>query len=267
MILLNGLPQDCVPATDRGLQYGDGVFRTLSVSAARACWWEDHLAVLREDAARLGLVFDASLELSTEVNRVARHFPHGVIKVMLTRGCGPRGYAPPKSPQINRLVSGTARAIQCDSGHPLAVRTCDLRLACQPHLAGIKHLNRLENVLARIECDAVGVDEGLLYDTRGRLTGGVSHTVFVVLGARALTPRLACNGVNGVTRRRLLRAARRHGLVIEEGDLVREDLAGASEILLTNSVQGVCETRTLDGRSLAGGPWGARLREWLYEED
>lgn len=245
--LLNGSPAHHWPLDDRGCQYGDGVFRTLRVENGWPRWWPDHLLKLRQDADRLGIPCPGDPVWEADVAQLLDRDTEAVLKLVLTRGGGPRGYRPPAGGQSNRLVS--LAPLPEHTRRPTArLRVCQLRLAEQPRLAGIKHLNRLEQVLARMEWDDPDIDEGLLLDATGRVISGVSANLFIHLDGELLTPRLERCGVAGVTRARVLRAAVRLGLPTRETDLTLDQVRAAAEVLLTNSLVGVWPVAWLEGR-------------------
>ncbi|MHB0981908.1 MAG: aminodeoxychorismate lyase, partial [Thiobacillus sp.] len=213
MILVNGLPAETVNVLDRGLAYGDGVFRTLRTRAGQPLWWRDQYAKLAADCAALALACPDEAGLRAEICRVAAA-GEGVAKIMLTRGTGARGYAPPQDPACTRIVLSAALPphAQPDSPADIMARWCSLRLARQPRLAGIKHLNRLENVLARAEWDDPEIFEGLLCDDSGAVIGGVASNLLIAKAGELFTPDLSQSGVAGVARARLLRALARRGI-------------------------------------------------------
>lgn len=232
-MLLNGAPEAPLSPLDRGLAFGDGVFRTLRLVAGEPVWWEDHLDKLVRDCRQLGLFPPARAEWEQDIAWVAARRPDAVLKLIVTRGPGPRGYRPPDVPFPTRLTLASVLPDFPDPTHETgaAVRLCDLRLGHQPRLAGTKHLNRLENVLARMEWDDPDIDEGILLDSDGRVVSGVMSNLFVRRGGAWLTPRLDRCGVAGVTRGRLMSR-----LGAREAEIGLDELLGAESLLLCNSL-------------------------------
>jgi 4-amino-4-deoxychorismate lyase len=136
----------------------------------------------------------------------------------------------------------------------ILVRTCEMRLGENPKLAGIKHLCRLEQVLAQLELEGTGADEGMLLNTSGYIVGGISCNVFAVFGLRVVTPRLTRSGVRGVMRRAVVAAANAVGIAVSEIDLDPARLAEADELFVTNALTGIRPVRELDGRPYSLGP-------------
>lgn len=268
MNLVNGVPGDCLSARDRGLAYGDGVFRTLRVRRGQPLWWQDHYSKLQHDAAALNLPCPQATVLQDEIERLAAS-QDGVAKLILTRGCGPRGYAPPPHPQVTRIV--TFDAAPADAGEQrvadITVRWCSLHLGRQPRLAGIKHLNRLENVLARAEWQDPAIREGLLCDDTNAVISGVTSNLFIVSEGVLQTPDLSHCGVAGVARSRILRGARKRGIDVEATRIPADAVIHADEVMLCNSVQGIWRVATLEDKTWAPAGWSEILNGWLYEVD
>jgi len=267
MILVNGHPVATVDALDRGLAYGDGVFRTLRTQDGRPLWWRDHYAKLVADCAALMLVCPDEAMLHGEVCRVAEA-GEGVVKIMLTRGTGARGYAPPPDQTATRVVLSAPLPAYAQVGAPeaIAARWCGLRLARQPRLAGIKHLNRLENVLARAEWSDPGIFEGLLCDDRGDVIGGVMSNLLIMKNCELFTPDLGECGVAGVARTRLLRAATRLDIPVHIDRLPPAAILAADEVMICNSVIGVRRVARLDDMTWAPAGWTTLLNNALYED-
>lgn len=253
--MVNGKLSDTLPASDRGLLYGDGFFATLAIREAQPRRWEAHLQRLTQAAQRLGFpALDTSM-LRTEAAQLCSGVERGVLKIVLTRGSGGRGYRPPGDTIPTRLLQR----------HPwpdypphwakggVRVRLCRTRLAIQPALAGLKHLNRLEQVLARSEWDDPQIPEGLMLDTADRVICGTMSNVFFVREGVLHTPDVARCGVAGVTRATILGEARQRGWPTRIGDFQMQDLLQAQEIFLCNSVIGVWPVAALDGYALAPG--------------
>lgn len=267
MILVNGQRSDTVSALDRGLAYGDGVFRTLRTHAGQPLWWPDQYAKLAADCAALALACPDEAELLAEVSRVAET-GQGVVKIMLTRGSGARGYAPQQVQACTRIVLAAPLPPHAlpNAAVEVTARWCTLRLARQPRLAGIKHLNRLENVLARSEWDDPAIFEGLLCDDSGVVIGGVMSNLFWVKEGELFTPDLSRCGVAGVARTRLLRAAMRRGIRTHIERSLPDAILAADEVMICNSVIGVRRVARLDDVSWSPAGWTDTLKTALNDD-
>lgn len=269
MIRVDGTAHTVVPATDRGLAYGDGVFRTLTAVAGRARHWPFQYERLSADCRALDLPVPDRPFLEREIALVSAESARCVVKITVTCGSGERGYRRPDAPKTTVIVASSSfpdYPAPCRTAG-VAVHACRTRLALQPALAGIKHLNRLENVLARNEWNDSDVREGLMRDTEDRLVCGTMSNVFLVEGDRLVTPALDRCGVAGATRAALLAMARRHGREVVIEDVAWDRALRATAVLLTNSVIGVWPVRRIGDRAFAGGAIADELNRWLDEAD
>ncbi|KPY94611.1 4-amino-4-deoxychorismate lyase [Pseudomonas syringae pv. spinaceae] len=237
---VDGCCADTLSVKDRGLAYGDGVFETVAVKGGQPLLLERHLQRLENGCQRLAIAIDQVL-VCTEMTRFAAELGDGVMKLILTRGDSQRGYAPAPDTQSRRILLGSPAPAYPVAHAEQGVRlfACQTRLAEQPLLAGLKHLNRLEQVLARSEWSDSEHAEGLMCDTSGRLIEGVYSNLFLVSAGRLLTADLSRCGVAGVMRAELLDQARNLGLAVDIRDVHLSDLEAADEVFLCNSVYGV----------------------------
>jgi 4-amino-4-deoxychorismate lyase len=269
MIIMNGQPEQCVSVFDRGLAYGDGVFRTMRLSNKKVQHWPLHYAKLVADCAGLGIICPSETLLMLDILRSMENESEGVIKLMVTRGVGQRGYAaqygatPTRIAVYSPLPDYPVRFVQ----QGVKVVVCALRLAYQPRLAGIKHLNRLEQVLARAEWQDASVAEGLLLDQHGLLVSGTMSNVFVLRGKKLMTPALDGCGVAGVTRSRILALAPLLGLETEIGPISMATLLSADEVMLCNSLIGIWPVHEMVNTRWRVGPEANTLREALEQEN
>ncbi len=264
-VRVNGRPGGALSPLERGLHYGDGLFETIACLGGRPRFVDLHLERLRAGCARLGIQFPAPDELRHEILSVAAGAKRAIVKVLLTRGPAmARGYGTTGAEQPTRL---TLRYPWHEDPRLAAdgvrVRTAALRLAESPALAGLKHLNRLEQVLARREWSDAGIAEALMFSTGGRLISGVMSNVFLVEGGVLRTPRLDRCGVAGIMRHVVLREAARAGIAAEEAVLEGTDLARTRELFLTNAVIGLRPVRSLDGRACKAGAVTRELQQRL----
>lgn len=259
--LINGKPGSGIDALDRGLQYGDGLFETLAVKQGRPQLWERHMERLLEGCRRLRLpAVDASL-LRAEADALCDGAARAVLKIILTRGSGARGYRVEPGGTGTRILMLSAAA-DYPVGYyreGVAVRLCATRLACNPVLAGIKHLNRLEQVLARAEWDGADIAEGLMCDARGRVIEGIMSNLFIVRAGTLVTPWLGECGVAGVMQGSILEWARASGLSVQEQPLLPGDIKAADEAFLCNSLIGTWPVRRFEEALLRPGPVTARV--------
>jgi len=249
-----------VDPRDRGLAYGDGLFETMAATDGAIRWLDYHLERLAAGCGRLAIPVPTDVELRRQI--AAQTPPRGraVIKIIVTRGIGTRGYRPPDDPAPTIIV-GSAPWPSPDppSAHGVVMATCETRLGENPQLAGLKHLCRLEHVLAQLELKQRGLDEGLLLSTSGHVVSATSNNVFASFGSRVCTPRIDRCGVRGVMRRLVLESCAHLGLEAQELDMDVADLLRADELFVTNAVMGVRPVSRLDDTVYGVGPVTRRL--------
>lgn len=267
----NGDPVTAIPADERAWQYGDGLFETIAVRAGVPRLLEWHLERLGSGCRRLGIEAPAVGRLEADVaaalEAATGNTDFAVLKLVVTAGAGPRGYAR-RGAHPGSFV-GIFPATPLDPSmyrNGVVVRQCSTRLARQPQLAGIKSLNRLEQVLARNEWTDSSVFEGLTCDTAGKLICGTMSNVFISGPHSILTPDLSHCGVSGIMRRKLVETARQAGLEVEVTELDRTVVASARSLFLTNSQFGVLPVRRLDERELDIDPTIRQLMSLLAED-
>ena len=268
-ILINGVPfgeggkDAAFGPLDRGLQYGDGLFETVKVEGGSPEFWDRHLERLAEGCERLGLAAPETDVLAREAARLCAGNERCVLKIIVTRGAGGRGYGSPESPVPTRILSRHPWPDYAPAAwrEGVVVRVCSARLATQPLLAGIKHLNRLEQVMARREWDDPAIAEGLMLDTDGFVVDGTMSNLFIVAGGRLATPDLSLCGVAGVMRAVVLEAAAKLAGPAEVTRLTLDQVRAADEVFVTNSLVGIWPVRELDGTLYRLGGLARRLAE------
>jgi 4-amino-4-deoxychorismate lyase len=268
--LIDGVAAAGISVLDRGLHFGDGVFETIACVHGRPRFLSLHLERLAHGCRVLGFSPPAAQQLREEVGRLADGQERSIVKLIVTRGSATvRGYA----------VSGRERAARVAIRYPwpvedpvlqrqgVRVRMAAMRLGENPALAGLKHCNRLEQILARNEPAAAAAAEALMLSASGKLVSGTMTNVFLVDGPprapRLRTPAIDVCGVAGVMRRVVLRESARAGITATECALWPADLAAATEVFLTNARVGIWPVARLEERTLASGPVTRRMQSLL----
>jgi len=244
IMLINGTQATTIAATDRGLAYGDGLFSTIKVEYGVVRLWDYHLQRLQLGAQRLFFPDIDWLLLSAEVKLLAQSLsaaPQAVIKVILTRGSGGRGYSTQGCYAPLRILSSHVfpRFYQHWQRDGIKVIQCQQRLAVNPQLAGLKTLNRLEQVLIKHELDAQQAVEGIVCDYLGNVIEACSANIFVYLDGQWLTPKLDGCGVAGVKRRQVIESAKQAGITIAEVAVKETDLLNAQALCLSSALMGL----------------------------
>ncbi len=258
---VDGQPAGSVPLKDRGLAYGDGLFETIAVKAGQPVLLDRHLHRLDEGCRRLALAADHSL-IRSEVLAYAAALGDGVLKLVLTRGDSARGYGINLGAPVRRIVQGSPPATypQAHGIDGIRLFACATRLAEQPLLAGLKHLNRLEQVIARAEWQDAEHAEGLMLDVSGRVVECVFSNLFLVCNGLLLTADLNRCGVAGVMRAEILAQAQALGIPSAVVDISVEQLQQADEVFVCNSVYGIWPVRGCAAMSWPVGPLTRKLQ-------
>lgn len=239
-MLVNGHPQDFLSLADRAIHYGDGAFETVLAANGHLVHWTRHAARLQRACAMLKIPVDTRLIEQDVHTLLAKSQVHCIVKIMVTRGSGGRGYAPPQIPVPTRIV--TAHALPPEYANlgrsGVCVARCRHPVSENPSLAGLKHLNRLDQVLASMELSS-DCHEGLMCNAGDLLIEGVKSNVFLVIAGRLVTPLLDRSGVAGIQREVILDYCMQHNLPVDIREISFTEVHLADEIFLCNSVFGI----------------------------
>jgi 4-amino-4-deoxychorismate lyase len=263
LISVNGKLGAGISPLDRGFAYGDGLFESCRLLSGCLPLWRYHLERLRTGCERLLIPLDeeqlSSCVVALLAEGEARGLDTGTLKITVTRGEGGRGYRLP--PQVLPTICVGLYPAAPDTGASdtgVAVRVCRQRLASSTALAGIKHLNRLEHILARAEWQDDSFAEGLLLDEAGRVVEGTVSNLFIVRAGRLATPDMSLCGVEGVMRRVVMeRLAPALQVPVEVHELTLAEVSLADELFLCNSCYGIWPVVALDTEEP-----GVEPREW-----
>lgn len=245
--ILNGLLDHYISPFDRGFSYGDGVFRTLKVINGMPQHWPQHYQKLVADCAVIGIVCPSAELLIDDMRQLFGPDESAVAKITITRGEGERGYKPPAVTMPTRLVvkSDLPQYPADYFTKGVHVQRCNTVLPAQPRLAGIKHLNRLENVMARMEWQSEAIFDGLMLNVEGDVIEGTMSNIFARFGDTLMTPDLTQCGVAGITRQQIIGLARPLNLTIEVSNLPLSRLLSADEVVVCNSLFTALQVTTL----------------------
>ncbi|MCF7986492.1 MAG: aminodeoxychorismate lyase [Methylovulum sp.] len=270
MFLVNGECRSQIDISDRGLQYGDGLFETIAVHNYQPIFWQDHFNRLQAGCLRLRLPVPDSDILLAEVNQLCSqsNFAHlAVLKLMITRGSGGRGYRQPDPVLPTRILSlhpypDYPAHFQSEG---IVARFCEARLAINPLLAGLKHLNRLEQVLARAEWQNTAIQEGIMLNVHGWVIEGTMTNLFYVKAGILYTAILDESGILGIMRQKIIELSRQNGLHVCEQRYTQIDLFSADEVFFSNSLIGIWPVKQIDRHMFAVGIITKQLILWLQQ--
>jgi len=262
MILLNGEPSSTIDVADRGFQYGDGLFETLEVLNGKPLFLDRHLQRLADGCRRLLIPPPDLMQLTAEAIQLSAGEQRAVLKMIITRGSGGRGYRQPPQISPTRLLSLHSYPVYpLDYAlHGIRVRLCQSRLASHSPLAGIKHLNRLEQILARAEWQDETIQEGLMLDSQDQLIEGTMSNLFLVKDGTLYTPELTGCGVAGIVRAIVMELAQQQHIALFVQALDKTAAWQADEIFISNSVIGIWPVVQLEQVHFNIGPQTRRLQ-------
>jgi 4-amino-4-deoxychorismate lyase len=260
VLQINGEVADSVSVLERGLHYGDGVFETLRCHEGRILFLVDHMARLRRGCAQLNINFTDINTLREELLQLANLTTHAMLKVIVSRGIAQsRGYTASGTECATRIVLRYPTAAY-HVPPPAKVGVATMRLSENARLAGIKHLNRLENVLVQRERIDRNCDEMLFLNARDEVICGSMSNVFAVRAGQLLTPRIETCGVAGVLRQQVLRLAQHLAISCYEQPLALVDITSADELFLTNVRVGIWPVSSVNQKKLSPGPLTPRVQ-------
>lgn len=248
MFLINGIEQDTLAASDRAIQFGDGCFTTARIAGHNVQMLPAHLRRLQRACETLMIPYAQWQTLADEMQRMAHEQQSGVLKVILTRGVGGRGYSGSACQDPTRILSVSpypahyARWQQTG----VALALSPVRLGRNPLLAGLKHLNRLEQVLIRSHLEQTDADEALVLDSDGWLTECCAANLFWRKGMDVFTPRLDQAGVNGIMRQHCMAQLAQSPFRVVEVTVGADVLRDADEVLICNALMPLVPVRCWD---------------------
>ena len=272
--LVNGSFDQAISPFDRGFSYGDGIFRTLKIVNGLPQHWPQHYQKLVADCAVIGIVCPSAELLMSDFlqlfvidatfNEVTTD-KVAVAKIIITRGESKRGYAPPAITTPMRVILKSAMRQYSDVNYAEGVRlhVCETKLAAQPKLAGIKHLNRLENVMAHMEWQDETHFDGLMLDQQDNVIECTMSNIFARFNDTLVTPDLSQCGVAGITRQAIIGLSDPLKLKIEITQLSLQRLIEADEVIICNSLYGAFQVRNILNTSWSPQTLAKKIRNLL----
>ena len=270
MFLLNGQSADSIDLLDRGLHYGDGLFETIAVINEQPLCWAKHLQRLLSGCTRLKFDFNDAELLESEVISICKNVDRAVLKITVTTGIGGRGYKRSSTElKPTRLLAIHPWPEYPDnySTQGIQVHLCSNRLGHNPGLAGIKHLNRLEQVLARNEWDEANTMEGLMMDIDDNVIEGTMSNLFVVYPDKKLiTSDLSLCGIQGIVRQYILDNCAELAYTSDVKKLSLDDVYAGSEMFFCNSIAGIMPVRQLANHKFPSQLAANEIKQFLISQ-
>lgn len=247
MTLVNGQFQDSLPVSDRGLQYGDGVWETLLISSSHIVLLDAHLKRLQWGCNRLKITGLDETVLRQEISLISKDISDCILKIIITRGSGGRGYSAQGLNSPTRILSlhTIPERIDYYRNSGINIQYCTTQLSHNPHLSGFKTLNCLEQVLARSELTN-DYQEGLVSDIQGNIIEGTMSNLFLIVGDQVITPLLTQCGIQGIMRAYIMSLLAKENIELVERNVSVGDINHAKRIFFTNSVIGLWFVNNID---------------------
>ena len=245
--LINGNHTSEIALNDRAVHYGDGLFETIAIQNKQILCFDEHLSRLEKGCKRLKIPIPNKDIIRDEVTSLIDTTGQGVIKIIITRGQGGRGYKIPDDTAPTRIITLFPWPDYHEKFPTTGIKTkvCDFRYARNPALAGIKHLNRLEQILARSEWTDDAISEGIVMDTDGFVIEGTMSNIFCIKNTTLYTPDLSLCGIEGIIREKIIDMADKMKFSVEVKNMTLEFLLSTDEIFICNSLIGVCPVNSI----------------------
>ncbi len=272
MMLVNGEYKDHIPVADRGFQYGDGLFETVEVRQGQAVFLGRHIDRLHKGCQRLHIPTTSLDQIGFEIELLCSKFNTSsakpsdcVLKIIVSRGSGGRGYRQPDMIEPSRIISlhpyPDYPSTYQEQG--ICARFCQTHLGLNPLLAGLKHLNRLEQVMARAEWNTPDIQEGIMMDINNHIIEGTMTNLFFAKNGILHTPTLSQSGVSGIIRSIVIELAHRYDIAVIEHTCDKNNLLSADEVFVTNSIIGIWPVKQIETTPYRVGMLTRRLQIWL----
>ena len=266
--LINGIETTQLSCDDRGLHYGDGLFETILIQNGQLELWDSHIERMAKGCDVLGIRPPDWQQLAQEAEQLSCKQSIAVLKIIVTRGQGGRGYrciAQDQAPEPTRILQLHLYPDYPKSNWQQGINLtlCKTKMGCQTQLAGIKHLNRLENILARNEWQDETIAEGIMTDHNGYWIEGTMSNVFVVKAGALYTPDLSRCGVAGVMRQHVIDQAAELGVTCKIQNISPQFAEDADEIFITNSLIRLWPVKNFAGKSYLNWPISTQLMQSL----
>lgn len=245
IVIVNGENNNQVSLSDRSVQFGDGCFTTLVVTDGIPEFWSAHKQRLKQGCDRLGIQFTAWQSLEMSVHQLAQQHTSAVIKIIISRGVGGRGYGTDNTVEPSYFVSQHGFPSHYDKWQEqgISVSLSPIYLAKQPLLAGIKHLNRLEQVLIKQQLQATTFDDLIVCDSDQNIVESSAANLFWRIGQEWCTPDLSYSGVDGVMRNLVMRYFEQQSISVKLVRIGLEAILNAEQVFICNSVMKVISVK------------------------
>ncbi|MCW8935762.1 MAG: aminodeoxychorismate lyase [Gammaproteobacteria bacterium] len=249
-IIINGNEESKISVSDRGFQYGDGLFETITYKNNQLQLWNEHIQRLNNSCDRLSLKkVDEALWLE-DIKKLDL-VNDSVIKLSLSRGNSTRGYLYDEQSNVTRVTASFDLPSYAEENQTGIIATiCKTPVSMNIALAGMKHLNRLDNVLARNEWNDSAISEGFMLDNQGHIIEGTMSNVFCVLGDELYSPLLEQCGITGIMRQQVINIAEKLNIPVNIVDISKANFLSMDAVFISNSLIGIWPVKKIiDGEN------------------
>lgn len=266
--IINGIETDKVSIKDRSLNYGDGVFETIVVHGNKLHYWKAHYERLQKGCKVLGIKTPIEVELLSDIKKLDLREDAAILKIIVSRGAGGRGYLADKSiePTVIISLNKWPNFVNQYQQQGIHTRLCQHRLIINPALAGIKHLNRIDQVIARNEWHNNQIEEGLMLDQDDYLVEGTGTNLFMKIEDQWFTAPVSSCAVAGVVRDAVIDYLNKNNLSLTERNLPQTELNSVKEMFVCNSVWGIVPVLSCEGHQFEIGGDTRRLQMEFEQE-
>ncbi|NQY88817.1 MAG: aminodeoxychorismate lyase [Colwellia sp.] len=247
--LVNGIEQNQIDIENRGLAYGDGLFTTAKIFDGRVQYLSLHIQRLLLGCKKLALFAPNKVELTEQLSQVAKQYNLAVLKVIITASTGGRGYARSTEPKSDLIIMVYDYPKHYDelARAGITLGNSKQQIGINPMLSGLKHLNRLEQVLLRQELANTKEDDLVVTNLNDEVIEATSANLFFWLNGKLCTPEITSSGVNGIMRQTILQ--KYPDTLIKKVTLT--ELASSPAMFICNCVMGVMPVKSYNGQNLS----------------
>ncbi len=265
--LINGKAFDQIEVFDRALHYGDGVFETIAIQDGKVLCFDEHLNRLEKGCKKIKIPVQDKKIIKNEILSLTENTDRAVVKIIITRGQGGRGYKIPDNIESTRIISLFPWPDYSSELSIFGIKTklCNYRYSNNPVLAGIKHLNRLEQILARAEWGDKKIIEGIVMNSDNYIIEGTMSNIFCILEKTLYTPDLSLCGIEGIVREKIINLAGKLKFKIEIKKITLDFLLNAEEIFMCNSLIGIWPINSIDEKLFLEHKETQRIRNKLIK--
>ena len=243
MFQINGKLTNKISVEDRAVQYGDGVFETIAVKENLMGFWKEHYQRLSKGCKVLKIKCPSELFLKKEISKFVKKIKKNkfILKIIISRGIGGRGYNPPKKAKPTRILGAYNWPDYPKANFKKGIKmdVCKTRIATQPFLSQIKHLNRLEQIIARSEWQAKNISESIMLDFNENVIEGTMSNIFGVKKNIFYTPNIKFSGIEGIMRGVILKLLKKNKKKYMIKKIMLKELLKFDEVFVCNSIFGI----------------------------